>query len=67
MKMPDPIIEPTTIIVPSNKPMARTKPGSDFAPPFAECLSRPLRDLQVPASRCIAWRASQARERQGYR
>src|SRR5437899_12637962 len=31
MKMPDPIIEPTTIIVPSNKPMARTKPCSDFA------------------------------------
>src|SRR6266481_4590548 len=31
MKMPDPIIEPTTIIVPSNNPIARTKPGSDLA------------------------------------
>src|SRR5215472_12211609 len=28
MKIPEPIIEPTTIIVPSNKPMARTKPRS---------------------------------------
>src|SRR6059058_1160662 len=28
MKMPEPIIDPTTIIVPSNKPMARTKPCS---------------------------------------
>src|SRR2546421_12769513 len=26
MKIPDPIIEPTTIMVPSNNPMARTKP-----------------------------------------
>src|SRR5579885_402560 len=31
MKMPDPIIEPTTIIVPSKSPMARTKPASCFA------------------------------------
>src|SRR5882724_1171753 len=28
IKMPEPIIEPTTIIVPSNKPMARTNPAS---------------------------------------
>ena len=27
MKMPEPIIEPTTIMVPSKRPMARTKPG----------------------------------------
>jgi len=30
MKMPEPIIEPTTIIVPSNNPMARMNPGSSF-------------------------------------
>jgi hypothetical protein len=30
MKMPDPIIDPTTIIVPSNRPMARTNPCSDL-------------------------------------
>ena len=28
MKMPEPIIDPTTIIVPSNRPIARTNPGS---------------------------------------
>src|SRR6202051_388274 len=28
MKMPDPIMDPTTIIVPSNNPMARTNPPS---------------------------------------
>jgi hypothetical protein len=28
--MPDPIIEPTTIMVPSNNPRARTNPGSFF-------------------------------------
>src|SRR5260370_28496265 len=30
MKMPEPIIDPTTIIVPSKRPMARTKPVSCF-------------------------------------
>src|SRR5260370_8657264 len=30
MKMPEPIIDPTTIIVPSKRPMARTKPASCF-------------------------------------
>src|SRR5262249_6567694 len=30
MKIPEPIIDPTTIIVPSNNPMARTKPASLF-------------------------------------
>src|SRR5262245_29014951 len=29
MKMPEPIIEPTTIMVPSKRPMARTKPCSE--------------------------------------
>jgi hypothetical protein len=29
-KIPEPIIEPTTIIVPSNKPMARTNSCSDL-------------------------------------
>src|SRR5580693_2775153 len=28
MNIPEPIIDPTTIIVPSNNPIARTKPGS---------------------------------------
>jgi hypothetical protein len=28
IKIPDPIIDPTTIIVPSNNPMARTNPPS---------------------------------------
>jgi hypothetical protein len=31
MNMPEPIIDPTTIIVPSNSPMARTNPGSFIA------------------------------------
>jgi hypothetical protein len=29
MKIPEPIIDPTTIIVPSNNPIARTNPGGD--------------------------------------
>src|SRR5258707_13151719 len=29
MKMPEPIIDPTTIMVPSKRPMARTKPRSE--------------------------------------
>src|SRR4029077_3790779 len=32
MKIPDPIIDPTTIIVPSNNPMERTNPPSLRAP-----------------------------------
>src|SRR5215472_16848497 len=49
MKMPDPIIEPTTIIVPSNKPMARTKPCSLAALPdeIAWVLSAICRFLMI--------------------
>src|ERR1700730_699055 len=45
IKMPEPIIEPTTIIVPSNNPMARTKPGSWFAAP---CETACVRSLMAP-------------------
>ena len=55
MKIPDPIIEPTTIIVPSNKPMARTKPGSDFALVSARgCVVSAIRRIASAGSRVVS-------------
>ena len=34
INIPEPIIEPTTIMVPSNNPIARTNPGSSFVERF---------------------------------
>src|SRR5260370_11789329 len=55
MKIPDPIIEPTTIIVPSNKPMARTKPGSDFALVSARgCVVSAIRRIASAGCRVVS-------------
>src|SRR6266446_1826392 len=49
MKMPDPIIEP------SNKPMARTKPGSDFALVSARgCVVSAIRRIASAGSRVVS-------------
>src|SRR2546421_6761703 len=54
MKMPEPIIEPTTIIVPSNNPMARTKPGSDFALVSARgCVVSTIRRMPLACRRVV--------------